>query len=224
LFHHEDLTSLKQQIQLTVGQVPSPETVLGAIVVNYAIGLALQHRLHPIRLIPQLLADLQLHQLHPGLAEQLTQVQKGLVEQAVEASTDKKGLSMGAAIESDPIALPFHAFLSTPESFRLSLLRAAQLASPLVSAYALTLTGALSGAYNGKAVLPPDWRKALRSVPEKHSPLSPLWDVTSEAELLQCTQSLLAVWSGIYHSTQYFPNFSRLTVVGIPRKIRDLSD
>ncbi|HEY9642872.1 MAG TPA: ADP-ribosylglycohydrolase family protein [Coleofasciculaceae cyanobacterium] len=220
LFYHEDLNLLKQQIHLTVAQGHPPEAELGAIVVNYAIALALQNRLQPNRLIPQLLAELQLRQDHPVLAEQLTQVHQELAGQAAVALTD--ALSVPFCLkEVSPIALAFYAFLSTSENFRLSLLRAAQLSSPSAYASTLTLTGALSGAYNGKAVLPPDWRKALRSVPENRSPLSLLWDVKSEAELLHYAQALLAVWSGMYDSTQYLQHSNRLTVVGTPRAIRD---
>jgi ADP-ribosylglycohydrolase len=225
LFYHEDLHLLRQQIHLivaqkTVVQAHPPEAELGATVVHCAIALAVQNRLQPSQLIPQLLADLQLSQFHPALAEQLTQVQKSLVGQTAETLTDEILLPFHLR-QLSPIPLAFFAFLSTPENFRLSLLRAAQLSSAAAHACTLTLTGALSGAYNGKSVLPPDWRTALRSTPENRSPLSRLWDVESEDELLQYAKSLFSLWSGMYHSTQYFSNLSRLTVVGAPRTLRN---
>jgi ADP-ribosylglycohydrolase len=223
LLYHEDLNLLRQQIQLTVAQAHSPAAEIGAIVVNSAIALALQNRLQPSRLLPQLIADLQLSYLQPALAEQLTDVQTRLGEQTAEDLTAETVIPLDFASLS-PIALAFYAFLSTAENFRLSLLRAAQLSSSSAYISTLTITGALSGAYNGKAVLPIDWRKALHSVPENRSPLSLLWDVNSEAELLQYAQTLLAVWSGMYNSTQDFLSSRSPTVVTSPRTIRGSDD
>jgi ADP-ribosylglycohydrolase len=223
LLYHEDLNLLRQQIQLTVAQAHSPAAEIGAIVVNSAIALALQNRLQPSRLLPQLIADLQLSYLQPALAEQLTDVQTRLGGQTAEDLTAETVIPLDFASLS-PIALAFYAFLSTAENFRLSLLRAAQLSSSSAYISTLTITGALSGAYNGKAVLPIDWRKALHSVPENRSPLSLLWDVNSEAELLQYAQTLLAVWSGMYNSTQDFLSSRSPTVVTSPRTIRGSDD
>ncbi|NJR65798.1 MAG: hypothetical protein HC772_11470 [Leptolyngbyaceae cyanobacterium CRU_2_3] len=217
-FYHEDANGLRWQIQHIADQEQqSLEAELGAIVVSYAIALAIRNRLQPGSLIPQLLSDLQINPLDSVLAEHLTQIQHELFGQA-EQDLTRQSLSSSIWSELSPIAVAFYAFLSTPENCRLSLLRVAHL--PCHSEYAYALTGALSGAYNGKAVLPPDWRRALRSVPENRSPLSLLWDVKSEVELLECAQHLFAAWSGMYNPMQCLQYSDRSAIVVAPRSIR----
>jgi ADP-ribosylglycohydrolase len=212
LFHHEDLARLQYHLQQSVSawQLP-PNLAVNALVVSYTVSLALQERLQPSRLIPQLIRDLELEQQDSVLTNQLTQVQNWVTEGAglttatltnLEAKSGAEPQAAGSYLSGDTaaIALALYGFLSTPEEPQLSLLRVARMQhQPQV---ACAIAGALSGAYNSRAGLPLSWRKAVQPSISNASPLSSLWGVPSEAELLQLAEQLFAQWSGIHPVAQ----------------------
>lgn len=89
------------------------------------------------------------------------------------------------------IAMALYCFLSTPEDFRLSVLRADRLGR--YSKTIATLTGALSGAYNSTAGIPATWQISL-----ERSNLAQKWQIASSYNMLRLTNTLMAVWSGVY--------------------------
>lgn len=125
-------------------------------------------------------------------------------------------------LDSMPLAL--YSFLSTPEDFRLSLLRAAQ--SQHHPQLTCALTGILSGSYNGMAGLPPNWCHRLNYssssfLPQATSPLSVLWDVSSNTQIFQLASQLLAVWSGVYTPADWLkPFYTPMAVTAAPHVIR----
>ncbi len=189
LFFHEDRLKLWQNLEQAIAQVQNPEIdPRGVFAVEFAIAEILQERLDPLTLIPQLLATLD--DVEGSLIEQLRQVQTLLTQQAGLDAALKLGRPEGA------IALAFYCFLSTPEDFRLSLLRAARSHQPAVCA----LTAALSGAYNGLSGMAIEWRLAI--------------DAT---ETLSQAGHLLSHWSGVYNPMES----ERLTsAVAAPQVIR----
>jgi len=95
----------------------------------------------------------------------------------------------------------------TPD-FRLTLLQVAKLPQPQVHC---AIAGALAGAAHSLTGIPPSWRQRFNQ-----AGYASFWSLTSEAELLQTADDLLAAWSGVYHPTQRLGN----PVVAVPRMLR----
>jgi len=64
------------------------------------------------------------------------------------------------------------------------------------------LTGALSGAYNGVAAIPVEWRQVSsaqvnsQQLAEGREPL--LWGTGSDVKIVELANNLFAVWAGVY--------------------------
>ncbi|MBW4661846.1 MAG: ADP-ribosylglycohydrolase family protein [Drouetiella hepatica Uher 2000/2452] len=254
-FYHEDSHLLNRQVQRRLDQWQMPrEAGMGAIAIGYAISLILREQVQPLDLIPQILAEMP---DSAALTDTLTQVQSWLVEASIASQFSAHRLfgvnSLPVSIsvsptlvslETIPIALALYAFLSTPEDFRLSLLRVAQFPSQNACVHRLTcsLTAALSGAHNGRGGLPQDWRRLLRDDLsrdnlardnlardnlvrdnlERRSPLSLSWDVRSESELLECVNRFVSAWSGMHNPVRHNLYSNPPVAVSIPRIIRPI--
>jgi hypothetical protein len=229
LFYHEDRWQRHTQVRQRLEQWQQPPDAYPIIgLVSDLLALAVQGNLNPRQVILQLLAHPEQGQLPPSAVEMLQQAQFWLEQFWLEPAPRQPFGSMIDAwlepVANSPeqadfaaILLALTAFLATPDAFQVALLRVARQHQPhLVCA----LTGALLGAYGGKASLPPDWRQALRAPLGRRSPLFPLWDVQSEAELLKYAQLLLATWSGVYNPRQNLNNFTASAVVAAPQMIR----
>ncbi|MBD1924745.1 ADP-ribosylglycohydrolase family protein [Trichocoleus sp. FACHB-90] len=209
LFSHEYKAKLRQNLQQVASVFSDdPELQDAVLAVGYAIAQSLREKLNPVTLIPKTLAFLENSQT--PLVEQLSAVQI-LLEQGAGLEMAVTQLCRDAQPNSTPIALAFYCFLSTLEDFRLSIARAAR------SAYQTEITcglvGAMSGAYNTTGGIPVGWRL----------PCKQHWGITSIAQLLQLSDRLFAVWSGVYDpstdvETQNFASLS--SAVAAPRVIQ----
>jgi len=201
LFFHEYPLKLHQQL-LQTSQIWSDDPVVrdGVLAIGYTIAQSLTEKLNSQTLIPQIIAFIG--ETPTSLPKKLLQVNDllaqyaGLEKAATELTTQDK--------TSSAIAMAFYYFLSSLEDFRLTLLRATHhptrlLHSPTISAIA----GALSGAYNTTAGIPPQW-KIMHS-----STNSPIERQVNFSQVLELADALVAVWSGVYdislHSRQYQP-------------------
>jgi hypothetical protein len=110
----------------------------------------------------------------------------------------------------EAIALTLQEKSAPLQDFRLTLLQAAKMPHPQVQC---AIAGAFAGAAHSITGIPPSWRQRLN-----RAGYASFWGLTSEAELLQLADDLLAAWSGIYHPTQRLVN----PVVAAPRMIRRL--
>ena len=203
LFFHEDAAKQRQTLQQVteIWQHP-PLLSAGPMAVGGAIAQALRHQLDPAALIPNIITYLQ---GDTPLTAQLLQVQVMLEQAASLEATlthlcNKKTLStqnpvlpptdklhqQGASYL--PIALAFYCFLSTPEDLGLAVVRAAR--TGIEPRLTCALTGALSGAYNSSAALPPGWERALAGNLR-------LGATPQEAQIKDLAANLLAVWSGV---------------------------
>jgi ADP-ribosylglycohydrolase len=211
LFYHENETKLRQNLQnflVAVGQ-DDPVSRDGTLAVGYAIAQCLTEKLNSATLIPQTIAFLESQTL---LAQQLAQVQT-LLEQ--RAGLERAVTHLGAGTQpSTLIALAFYCFLSTLEDLRLSVMRAAQKGyHPQITS---TITGALSGAYNSTAGIPATLRMALSQPDNKLA----AWGMTTEAEMLKLSNSLVAVWSGVYNQAEHLTEVMPATAIAAPNVIR----
>lgn len=211
LFYHENEVKLRQNLQhLLVAWQNEPVSRDGALAVGYAIAQSLTHRLNSASLIPQTIAFVG-SQSH--LTKQLSQVQM-LLEQ--RAGLERVVNHLGAGDQSStPIALAFYCFLSTLEDLRLSVMRAAQKGvHPQITS---AITGALSGAYNSAAGIPATLRMALSQSDNK---LWTTWGMTTAAEMLELSDSLVAVWAGVYDQSENLFKVASVAAIAAPNVIR----
>lgn len=207
LFYHESEIKLRQNLQLALTAVGQNDAMIrdGALAVGYAIALSLNEQINAATLIPQVITFLgESHQI----TQQLLQVQTLLNQQA--------GLERAIATLSrnatTPIALAFYCFLSTLEDFRLSTLRAAQ--TDYQPQITTAIAGALSGAYNSISGIPINWRMVLRFDKQLAG-----WE-TTEVEMLQVSDSLVSVWSGVYDQVTHPTDSNLVAAIASPRVIK----
>jgi len=206
LFFHEDAAKLRQRIDRLAAS--NQETRDGSLAIGYCLLQIAQEKLDPSRIVPQIIAYLQ-----SGLdiASELAQVQT-LLEMGATLETASSRIS-------NSIALALYCFASTPEDFRLSIMRALRIARvqpQLVAA----LTGAMSGAYNSLAGIPVSWRLAMTRPLVAEKFLLPCWGVTSAAEIVQLATNLFAAWSGAYRPTHPNSKSPQLYAVAAPQVMR----
>lgn len=206
LFYHENEIKLQQNLRLALTAVGhDPISRDGALAVGYAITQSLNEKLNSATLIPQIINFIGEPQTQ--IAQHLIQVQT-LLEQRAGLERAVTELSTQP---STPTALAFYCFLSTLEDLHLSVVRAAL--TPYQPQITSTITGALSGAYNGTSGIPINWRLALLGDTKLGT-----WAIT-ETEILQISDSLVAVWSGVYGPT-HPPNLTQVAAIAAPRVIR----
>ncbi|OCR00820.1 hypothetical protein BCD67_24140 [Oscillatoriales cyanobacterium USR001] len=237
IFFHENKVKLREKLgELThIWQSPSygeQDLVSSAACIGYAIARACKEKLNPATLIPEIITYLG---IDTPLAILLLQVQI-LLEQ--EASLEAAVVQLCKIVETGkkkreeekdkreaetsspytltplqinsflPIAIAFYCFLSTPEDFRLAVIRAAR--TGVEPQLTCSLVGSLSGSYNSVVAIPVEWRVAVGTNSEsgelaegskrKTALTNLLWNRASEGEIMELAAHLLAVWSGVFHS------------------------
>ena len=105
-------------------------------------------------IIPQLLASHS--QSCPSLTPQLEQIQEFLA-QGTTLTQVKAYFTRQRTLQQSALALALYCFGETPEDLALSVRRASQTRSPVI----IALTGAIAGAYNSIAGIPPSWNLAF---------------------------------------------------------------
>ncbi len=208
LFFHDNLSAL--QCLDWEGLEAEPNIQDGVLAMAGAIAYILTPNLELDHLIPNLLPRLD---PETPLTEQLEQVQallqqKASLEIAIRQLTQNVKVSSSERFDSQfeaenwtAFALGLYCFLTTPQDYSLTVLRAGQTNyQPEITA---SISGALCGAYQGLSGISAKWRLTLPEKPlwlevdpkiENHSVKSQ----TCESELLQLTHDLFAVWSGVY--------------------------
>lgn len=204
LFYHENEIKLRQNLQLVLPGEDKAVNRDGALAVGYAINQSLNEKLNAATLIPQIITFLG--EPETQIAQHLSQVQTLLTQRA---SLARAVNDLSRDVSSTPIALAFYCFLSTLEDFRLSVMRAALTRyQPQITS---AIAAALSGAYNSTSGIPLNWRLVSRD--------ANLAAWGTEAEILQISDSLIAVWSGVY-SLAMHPDNTQVAAIAAPRVIR----
>jgi hypothetical protein len=224
LFYHENPNQMQAQIRQAIAPwQASAESTIGVLLVGYTLSLILREQFSPTTLITDFIHYFDLPPTDPLIAS---------------LNSLRSDLPLVPTVNS-PVLLALAAFLNTPDSYRLSLLQAAQL--QIQPSVVCAIVGTLSGAYNGRAGLPLDWYSALQRrrspalpsdlTPESAStklfqgaeitpPLFLLWEVESEKQLLESAHQLFVSWSGMYDLTQCAPFSTGSSVLAAPRVIR----
>jgi len=210
LFYHENEIKLRQNLQLALVAVGQDDAVTqdGAFAVGYAIAQSLNEKLNAATLIPQIITFLK---PQTQIAQNLAQVQT-LLEQRAGLERAVTELSQ-VTQPSTPIALAFYCFLSTLEDLRLSVVRAALTSyQPQITT---AIAAALSGAYNGASGIPINWRLALSQADTQLAASG-----ITAAEIFQISDSLVAVWSGVYDQATQSTDLTQVAAIAAPRVIR----
>jgi hypothetical protein len=220
LFYHENPNQMQAQIRQAIAPwQASAESAIGVLLVAYTLSLILREQFSPATLITDFIHYFDLPPTDPLIAS---------------LNSLRSDLPLVPTAHS-PVVLALAAFLKTPDSYRLSLLQAAQF--QVQPSVVCAIVGILAGAYNGKAGLPLDWYSALQrrrspALPSESAstkllqgaeitpPLLLLWEVDSETQLLELTHQLFVSWSGMYDLTQYAPFSTGSSVLAAPRVIR----
>jgi len=223
LFFHDNLLKLRSNLLATY-QLWGDDLVVrdGILAIGYTIALSLTEKLDSQTLIPQIISFIG--ETPTSLPKKLLQVNDLLTKHAgletakAELTTQDK--------PSSAIAMAFYCFLSTLEDFRLTVLRATLHPTRLLPSQTIgAIVGALSGAYNSTAGIPILWR-VLHSSPDSSTGI-----LVNLPQMLELTDALLAVWSGVYnlslHPKQFSPEGfimldkqNSVSVFAAPRVIR----
>ena len=220
MFFHENKAKLREKLMLATDvwqNQSASECQTGVLAVGYAIARSLKEKLDPATAIPetitylvtdnaltQLLSQVQiLLEQGADLERATTHLCKSAIALQERPDESQKKSQTNSIVKPEnfiPMAIAFYCFLSTPEDLRLSVFRAARcgIAAPLTC----SLTGALSGAYNGAAAIPVEWRSrhsaavASRSAAEGREPS--VWLTGNDAKIKQLANNLFAIWTGVY--------------------------
>ncbi len=242
MFFHENKAKLREKIMLAIEVWPNenkPEWETAILAVEYAIARALKEKLDPATAIEQTIAYVKTDN---ALTELLLQVQI-LLEKGADLETaathlcksatalrerqgeGKKKLQTESIVNPGnfiPIALAFYCFLNTPEDLRLSVVRAAR--TGITGQLTCALTGALSGAYNGAAAIPVEWRQvssaAVKSLPKAEGREPSVWEIGSDATIVELANNLFAVWAGVYRPDASLDSAAIARAVAAPYVIR----
>lgn len=242
MFFHENKAKLREKIMLAIEVWPNenqPEWETAILAVEYAIARALKEKLDPATAIEQTIAYVKTDN---ALTELLLQVQI-LLEKGADLETaathlcksatalrerqgeGKKKLQTESIVNPGnfiPIALAFYCFLNTPEDLRLSVVRAAR--TGITGQLTCALTGALSGAYNGAAAIPVEWRQvssaAVKSLPKAEGREPSVWEMGSDAIIVELANNLFAVWAGVYRPDASLDSAALARAVAAPYVIR----
>ena len=196
LFCHDNKIKLRQNL-LLAAKIWSNEPVMqeSILAVGYAIAQALTEKLSFKDLIPQIVDFINAPSTE--LTDKLQQVQ-ALLEQKAGLELAVAQITKNKSSIASSVALAFYYFLSTVEDLPLSVKRSKK--SPTSSA----IVGALSGAYNSASSIPSSWQR-LTGV-----------KTNTDLEMLKLSDSLVAVWSGVYDSEAKLITMA----VAAPRVIR----
>lgn len=211
LFLHDNPLRLQQVLSQIARQWRIDPTEIEAVwIVSQALISILKEPMTPFNLLPKLVDQIRQHgkpqDFQSDLVSALEQVQTLLQSSAslrtatlqfqTAKMTSARPVSARPASASvystttGALCLALYCFLSTPDDFRLALLRAGRTGvSPQI---VCGLTGALAGAYSSIAGLPLVWRLVKT---EASTMLN--WGVTGD-QIKQLATQLFWVWSGVY--------------------------
>lgn len=191
LFWHENPLTLEQLICEQYLQESDLELQAGFVGMGIAIALICQEQANPQNLIPQLLT----HQCLTGtlIHTQLSQIQALLTTHAsLMTVCNQVSQSSPPQRLAASIAIAFYCWLSTADSFPLTLSRLLTLPQP--SIVAVLIGSVLSGVTNGISGIPLSWQ----------TPLFVSSAADARQRILMSADQLLVAWSG-YYSQEMMP-------------------
>ncbi len=204
LFFHDNKNKLHSCLHNSLFPHDRPEVRDSALACCYAIAQSLTEKLEPQTLIPEIISFVG--ETTTSLPQNLSKVNelldRGAGIERVKAELNKDEM------HSYTVAMAFYCFLSTLEDFRLSVLRAKKNDLHFNGLGALgAITGALSGAYNSSISIPITWQSAKLGIGKI-------------SEMVELSDVLIAVWSGVYHLPNSTDVISEQSAIASPYVIR----
>ena len=185
LFFHDNTAKLRDNLLATLDIWENdPEVRDAVLAVNYVIAQSLNEKIFWKTLIPQTVDFIG--DVSAKLPQKLLQI-----DNSINSTVRPERIETDLPRELKPITaieLAFYYFISTPEDFRLCILRANRETCLGVG----TISGILSGAYNSRSGIPINWQigqSKLKITPSLF---------TSRSQMLKLADALVAVWSGVY--------------------------
>ena len=212
LFWHDNLPQWQQRVYEQLLPGAEPDLQAGVLGIGGAISTICTEKVSSQHFIPYLLQQDWIR--GTALQAQLSQVQAQLQNHA-SLMTVLSQLNPDKQTDASPltsaIAMAFYCWLSTPDSFALTLSRTLTL--PYPSRLTALIASALSGLSNGMSGISLHWQQALLA--SKPSQLS------RQGSLAQADQ-LLTFWSGSYDQQQSFslPTQLEQTALSAPGVLR----
>lgn len=192
----------------SLGEKTATEIDNSLLIWNYLLSLILNSECEPWQLDLNLLVEKTVKELDVGEARLIKQLK--LVALAIKNGTSLHSLSEKLSSNDNyhtAIALSWYCFITTPQDFKISILRAVNVKEKSAR-FTAALTGTLSGAYNGVAGIPWNWRARISQ---------------SSNYLLenQTVLKLFQAWLGVYsiNNNQELYNH-RYCAVATPQKIQ----
>jgi hypothetical protein len=202
LFFHADRIKLRA-ILLNISQRLHLdwETCSSAIAIGYIISRSLTETCTPKSILSQLSAEME--NLHPLLLQQLSTIHRLL-----HRPTSLRQISQELTTDTHPTlaatVIAIYCFLSTPEEFSLTILRAYH--SESGNRFTCAIAGVLSGAYN-----------SLTGIP-----LNGLIATQGKDRLLKTGEDLLNLWAGVGSGNNLNPTLVRAFAPPMVMQKRDL--
>lgn len=226
LFFHENLPRLAQNLEqvaqcweiLTVDEDTACSTrssgLITILALGYVLSQVLTRKFSGREIIPQTITYLgeetsltsrlqTLNELLKNRASLATAVQElsGFSQKTVTLRQGGAGGQTQDVALEIALSLALYCWLSTPEFFNLSLMRAAQ--TQFQPALTCGITGILSGAYNSRLGISPvrsgTIKKLYPHLTAMGEKLPLKWGISAEAELQLMATGLFALWSGVDH-------------------------
>ncbi|KST62115.1 hypothetical protein [Mastigocoleus testarum] len=207
LFFHEDKLKLRDNLLKALSIWDNyPGVRDAALAVNYVVGQSFNENLSWETLIPQTVDFIG--DTSTKLPQKLLQIDNSIVDivlsENLEAESEEGCKSITAVL------LGFYYFISSPEDFRLCILRASR--NPYCGAE--IISGILSGTYNGTLGIPVNWQITQSNLNIASSPL------TSSFQMLELADALIAVWSGVYELGLHSSTLEKKLAIAAPSVIQ----
>lgn len=220
LFYHDQPQVLQQAIQQHLPDT-QPISSAWAIVLGQTLSLILRERLQVDPWLGSMLHWID-ELADPTLMGQLQQVQHWLDQSTslttIAQWTQQPGTNSDPSL---PILQALYSFLSTPNSFWLTLQRLQQF--PIFTPSSGLIAGFLSGAYNGVTNIPQVWRQQSGASSDKSFHVEPAFSQhpVTEADLFDTADRLLAAWSGVDLCADWQPQeLHHRHIIAAPRVLR----
>lgn len=207
LFFHENILELRNNLLKTLDVWDNdPEVRDAVLAVSYVIAQSLNEKVCWKMLLPQtndFIGDAST-KLPQNLLQIYNSVNNTVISQDIATVLEQEITPITA------IGLAFYYFISSPEDFRLCLLRANQ--NPCFGVE--TVGGILSGTYNSTLGIPVNWQ-----IGQSNLKITPSL-FTNCFQMLELADALVAVWSGVYKLALHSGTFKDKLIIAAPSVIR----
>ncbi len=206
-FYHENIVKLRSHLLDTLDIWGNDLEVRDAVLaVGYVVAESLNEKLYWETLISQtvdFIGDAS-RKLAQNLLKIDNSINNVVLSENIETQSEQE-LTPTTAIE-----LAFYYFISSPEDFRLCMLRANR--NPCFGVE--IISGILSGTYNSTSGIPVNWQigeSNLKIVPSSF---------TNCSQMLELADELVAVWSGVYELPLHSSRSKDKLIIAAPSVIR----